>query len=223
MNTRTKVKICCIASQSEAKLAIEAGADAIGLVAEMPSGPGPIPDEAIETIARIIPPGVDSFLLTSRTSPTSVLEQVLRCRASVVQLVGTVESLVYQHLRKHAPNVRIVQVIHVEDINALSEAQRIASDVDAILLDFGHPSAPVPELGGTGRVHDWNISKVIVSAVSSPVFLAGGLTPDNVSDAIRTVQPYGVDLCSSVRTNGALDIEKLKRFMDVVRAADATN
>ena len=221
--TRTRVKICCIANRAEAGLAIDAGADAIGLVAEMPSGPGPITDEAIEHIARTVPPGVDSFLLTSRTSPGSVLEHVLRCRTSVVQLVGTVEDGVYQHVRDHAPGVRMVQVIHVEDERALAEAQRVAPYVDAILLDSGRPSATVPELGGTGRVHDWTVSRAIVSTVSVPVFLAGGLTPANVSEAIQTVQPYGLDLCSGVRTNGALDIEKLKRFMSAVRAADESS
>ncbi|MEM9219507.1 MAG: phosphoribosylanthranilate isomerase [Cyanobacteria bacterium P01_F01_bin.150] len=220
MKIRTRVKICCIANEAEAKLAIAAGADAIGLVAEMPSGPGPITDEAIESIARIVPPGVDSFLLTSRTSSTSVLDHVRRCRTSVVQLVSTVEPSVYQHLREGVPGVRIVQVIHVEDERALPEVKRVAPHVDAILLDSGRPSAPIPELGGTGRVHDWAISSAIVSAVSVPVFLAGGLTPDNVSEAIQTVQPYGLDLCSGVRTNGVLDTEKLKSFVSAVYRAD---
>ena len=202
-------------------MAIAAGADAIGLVAEMPSGPGPIGDEAIAHIARIVPPGVDSVLLTSRTTPASVLDHALHCRTSVIQLVSTVEPAVYQHLREGIPSVRIVQVVHIEGENALSDAHRVAPYVDAILLDSGRPSAPVPELGGTGRTHDWTISRTIVDTISVPVFLAGGLTPDNVADALCTVRPYGVDLCSGVRTNGTLDLEKLRTFMNVVHATDS--
>ena len=122
LGMRTRVKVCCIANQTEAMLAIEAGADAIGLVAEMPSGPGPITDEAIANIARIVPPGIDSFLLTSRTSPARVLEHVLYCQTSVLQLVGAVEPTVYQRLRDGAPGVRIVQVIHVEAVRAADDA-----------------------------------------------------------------------------------------------------
>lgn len=214
---RTRVKICCIGSEAEARTAIETGADALGLVAEMPSGPGTISDDRIEAIARGVPPGVDSFLLTSRTAPDAVVEHVLGCRTSVVQLVRAVDPEVYAALRARAPNVRIVQVVHVEGEASLAEARRVGGSVDAVLLDSGRPSAS--EFGGTGRVHDWAVSAAIVEALDVPVYLAGGLRAENVGEAIRQVRPYGLDLCSGVRTDGALDAVKLQAFMQAVAEA----
>jgi phosphoribosylanthranilate isomerase len=217
---KTRIKICCIASVAEAEMAIAAGADAVGLVARMPSGPGTISDERIAAIAKTIPPGVDSFLLTCETDPGAVVEHVLLCKASVVQLVDDTTRETYLALREHSPGTRIVQVIHVEDQRALGQAQEAADFVDAILLDSGRPSAEVPELGGTGREHDWSISKQIVASLTVPVFLAGGLHPDNVAKAIEQVSPFGVDLCSGVRTDGALDQVLLERFVKSVRGLD---
>jgi len=201
-------------------MAIAAGADAVGLVARMPSGPGCISDRLISEIAETIPPGVDSFLLTSETDPRLVVEHVLKCRASVVQLVGETSRETYVTLRKECPGVRIVQVVHVEDQSAIGQAQRASERVDAILLDSGRPNAEVPELGGTGREHDWSVSKEIVEGLAIPVFLAGGLNPENVGKAIKQVSPFGVDLCSGVRTNGVLDRTLLESFVKSVRDVD---
>ena len=217
---RTRVKVCCIAGVDEARLAIDAGADAVGLVGRMPSGPGPIPDTLIRDIAAAVPPGVDTFLLTSETQPAAVVDHVGRCGPRVVQLVDAVQPGTYAALRRHHPGVRIVQVIHVEGDAALAEAQRAAQSVDAVLLDTGRPNAPVRELGGTGRTHDWSVSARIVESLSVPVYLAGGLRADTVTRAIRTVRPFGVDLCSGVRTDGALDRDKVHAFLAAVRRAD---
>lgn len=214
---KMRIKICCISSLDEARVAIAAGADALGLVARMPSGPGTITDELIAEIAANVPPGVDSFLLTSETEPGSVVEHVQRCRTSVVQLVREVPLETYAALRSSCHGTRIVQVIHVEDHGALGQARRIAPLVDAVLLDSGRPSAKVPELGGTGRQHDWKVSADIVRSLDTPVFLAGGLHASNVEVAIAQVAPFGVDLCSGVRTNGNLDARELAEFMRTVR------
>ena len=219
---RTRVKVCCIASVNEAKVAIRAGADAIGLVAKMPSGPGPIADELIAEIASSIPSGVDSFLLTSKTESESVVDHVRLCGTSVVQLVDEVPYETYAALRKSCPGVRIVQVIHVQDDRAIGQARGMASLVDAVLLDSGRPDAKVPELGGTGRQHDWSVSARVVREAGVPVFLAGGLNVGNVRAAIEQVAPYGVDLCSGVRTAGKLDEEILRDFMAEVGEADRT-
>jgi len=104
----------------------------------------------------------------------------------------------------------------------VEEAVRISRTVDAILLDSGNPNLRVKELGGTGRVHNWQLSRRIREQASCPVFLAGGLKPENVKEAIETVEPFAVDVCSGVRTNGLLDAEKLGRFISEVRAADRT-
>jgi len=217
---RTRVKVCCIKSVDEARTAIRLGADAVGLVGEMPSGPGPIPDALIAEIAATIAPGVACFLLTSRTTPAGVAAHVSTCGAGVVQLVDLVPLETYAALRETHPSVRIVQVIHVEDESSIDTAVRLATHVDGVLLDSGRPNDAVPLLGGTGRTHDWSLSRAVVERLDIPVYLAGGLDPGNVRDAIAEVRPFGVDLCSGVRTDGALDPAKLESFMTEVRRAD---
>lgn len=215
----TRIKVCCIASVAEARLAASLGASALGLVAAMPSGPGPIDDALIATIATHVPPPVSRFLLTSRTAPSDVVAHVRATHVDTVQLVDAVPEATYAALREALPHVRIVQVLHVEGEAQIAEARRAAPHVHALLLDSGRPSAKVKELGGTGRVHDWSVSAEIVRAVDVPVFLAGGLRADNVGEAIRAVRPYGVDICSGVRTQGALSEEKLRAFVDAVARA----
>ena len=211
-----RLKICCISTPAEARLAIEAGAHALGLVSAMPSGPGPIAEELIAEISRAVPPGIATFLLTSRTDAEGILAQLRRTRAGVVQLVDAVAPDVYAALREGAPSVRLVQVIHVRDGGALEEAMAAAAHVDALLLDSGNPSLAVKELGGTGRVHDWRVSRAIRDASPVPVWLAGGLRPDNVVAAIAAVEPFGLDVCSGVRTDGRLDAAKLTAYVDAI-------
>jgi phosphoribosylanthranilate isomerase len=189
------------------------GASAIGLVSRMPSGPGPIPESRIRDIARTVPPGVATFLLTCETTAKLIIEQQRSCRTTALQLVDEVAPGVHARLRDALPGISIVQVIHVRDDDALRQAIAAATDVDAILLDSGNPSLSTKELGGTGRVHDWTLSKRIRDTVAAPVFLAGGLNPDNVAKAITQVAPFGVDVCSGLRTNGNLDETKLAAFM----------
>jgi phosphoribosylanthranilate isomerase len=218
---RTRVKICCIASLEEARIAMAAGADALGLVARMPSGPGPIADEAIAAIAAAVPPPVATFLLTAETSAAAIAAHVRATRPSVVQIVSHIDPAEAAALAAREPQVRRVQVIHVEGPEALAMIPLYAPHVHAFLLDSGRPNAPVAELGGTGRAHDWAISAAFVRASERPVFLAGGLTPDNVGEAIRRVRPFGLDLCSGVRRDGRLDAAKVAAFMAAVRRADA--
>lgn len=199
--------------------AIRSGASAIGLVAEMPSGPGPIPDELIRQIAAATPPPVATFLLTSRTSVKGIIEHHRRTNTNTIQIVDALSEGSYEDLRIAMPYVKIVQVIHVVSEASIEEAVRISASADAILLDSGNPNLKVKELGGTGRVHNWNLSRRIREQVSCPVFLAGGLNPDNVRNAIETVEPFAVDVCSGVRTNGLLDEKKLERFISEVSRA----
>lgn len=212
----THIKVCCIASTEEAWLALRHGVSALGLVSAMPSGPGPIPEERIAEIAKIIPAGTDTFLLTSLTDPKTIVEQHGRCRTTTIQLVDRLTLDALKELRDSLPHVKLVQVIHVADGRSVDEALVAAPIVDALLLDSGRPDAKVRELGGTGRVHDWSVSRTIVQRSPKPVWLAGGLKPENVAGAIDQVKPYGVDICSGVRTNGVLDEDKLKRFVAAV-------
>lgn len=213
---RPRVKICCIASREEAKLAISHGADALGLVSAMPSGPGPISEDQIAEIRPFIPPPIGSFLLTCAQDVALVVEQLRRTRCNTVQLCDELTRGRYDELRNALPGLSIVQVIHVAGEDAFEQAMRAADGVDALLLDSGRPSLAVKELGGTGRVHDWTISRRICDAAPVPVFLAGGLTPAKVAEAIRQVRPFGVDVCSGVRTGGVLDAVKLAAFFAAI-------
>ncbi len=197
---------------------MDAGASALGLVGQMPSGPGVISDELIHRIARAVPPPVSTFLLTSETRATDIIRHYKKVYTSVIQLVDKPEAGAYEALRRELPYVKLVQVIHVSDHNSLNEATEAAAFVDALLLDSGNPGLPVKVLGGTGRTHNWEISREITRSVSIPVFLAGGLHSGNVKQAIEAVQPYGLDLCSGVRTNGKLDAVKLKAFFEAINS-----
>jgi len=211
-----RVKICCISSIEEARLAIRAGASALGLVGAMPSGPGIIDDQLIADIARQVPPPIATFLLTSETDAAAIIRHQQRVGTSTIQIVDALQSGAYNDIRQALPGVKLVQVIHVTGEESLDEALRLASEVDALLLDSGNPNLAVKELGGTGRVHNWTISRRICEQVEIPVFLAGGLHAGNVRAAIEAVQPFGLDLCSGVRTNGKLDVQKLEQFFAAV-------
>ncbi|MHA2033024.1 MAG: phosphoribosylanthranilate isomerase [Candidatus Kariarchaeaceae archaeon] len=206
---RPRVKICCINSIEELNLAVSYGANAIGLVSEMPSGPGVISDELIRQLASLTPPGVASFLLISKQDVTSIIQQQQSCGTNTLQLVDDLKKGNHQELIEALPGISIVQVLHVNDEEAIDKAKQLENEVSAILLDSGNQKLDVKELGGTGRTHDWSISKRIVETISTPVFLAGGLNPDNISLAIKEVEPYGLDMCSGVRSNGNLDKDKL--------------
>jgi phosphoribosylanthranilate isomerase len=213
---KPRVKICCISSLLEAKLAIEAGAAALGLVGNMPSGPGIISDELIALIAKAVPPPISTFLLTSETNPEAIIAHHKRVHTTTVQIVDALTEGSYHQIRQALPGVKLVQVIHVIDEKTMEEAIQAAEFVDAILLDSGNPNLQIKELGGTGRVHNWAISRKIRESISIPLFLAGGLNVNNVREAIETVEPFGLDLCSGVRTNGQLDPEKLEAFFAAI-------
>jgi len=213
----THVKICCIASIEEANTAIKYGASAIGLVSKMPSGPGVISEKTIKEIAEQTPPSILTFLLTSKQNVEEIIEQHRRCGTNTIQICDRIITGTHIQLKKALPGIKIVQVIHVTDNESINEAIEISKLVDAILLDSGNQKLVTKELGGTGKTHDWTISRKIVESIKVPVFLAGGLNPQNVDEAILHVKPYGVDVCSGVRTNSNLDEEKLKLFFEKVR------
>ena len=213
----TRIKICCIASIEEALTAIEYGASAIGLVGKMPSGPGPIEDEKIRLIAASIPPPIATFLLTSETEPEEIIKHHSRTLTNTIQLVDTLRKGSHEEIRRSLPSVKLVQVVHVADGKSAEFAIGISDKVDALLLDSGNPLLKIKELGGTGRTHDWNISRKICEKAACPVFLAGGLNPGNVGEAISKVRPFGVDVCSGVRTGGNLDREKVMAFIASVK------
>jgi len=212
-----RVKICCIASVAEAWMAIEHGASAIGLVSAMPSGPGPIPESLIAEIAATVPPGVSSFLLTCQQDAAAIVDQQRRLRVNTIQICDRLPDGSHRELREALPGVSLVQVVHVTGPESVDEAIAVAPHVDAVLLDSGNQSLAIKELGGTGRTHDWSLSRKIREAIDVPMFLAGGLKPHNVAAAIQEVQPYGVDVCSGLRPNGTLDRYKVAEFFYAIR------
>lgn len=216
MAKKPRIKVCCIADAQEAADAIAYGASAIGLVGDMPSGPGPISDREIFRIAQTVPPPIATFLLTSQQTSQGIIDHHRRTKTNTIQIVDELTDRAYHDIKAALPNVKLVQVIHVIGEESVDEAAELAEYVDAILLDSGNPKLAVKELGGTGRRHDWRLSKKIVETCGRPVFLAGGLNADNVRNAIETVQPFGIDLCSGVRTDGKLDLRKLEAFFDAV-------
>ncbi len=215
-----QIKICCISSIEEAELAIKYGASAIGLVSEMPSGPGVISEDLIKIIAAAVPSTIDTFLLTSKLDADSIIEQHRKCKTTTLQIVDKVNIEVYKKLKEYLPAIRLVQVIHVTGEESITEAINVEQFVDVLLLDSGNQKLKVKELGGTGRTHDWTISRKIRDAVSVPLYLAGGIKANNVLDAVREVEPFGIDLCSGVRENGKLNEKRLEEFFSVFMMYD---
>ncbi len=199
-------------------MAVEAGASAVGLVSHMPSGPGVITDALIAEIAATLPPAIGTFLLTSRQSVDEIVAQQRFCRTNAIQICDHLTRGTHRQLKEALPGISIVQVIHVTGPESVDEAVSVAPHVDAILLDSGDQKLAVKELGGTGRTHDWRLSREIRERVSVPLFLAGGLTPENVGQAIRDVGPFAVDVCSGVRTDVRLDAGKVSRFFAALRS-----
>ena len=209
-----------MASLEEVQLAIDAGADAVGFVCAIPASPRTIDHQTVATIASLVPPPTATFLLTSESTAVGIAQHVQMTGTSTVQLLSHLSLGESEQLPKLLPMTRRVQVIHVEDDSALDLIDPYAPHVHAFLLDSGRPTLSTPEYGGTGRTHDWSVSAEFVRRSPHPVFLAGGLSPVNVRAAMEVVRPFGVDLCSGVRTGGALDRDKLKAFIDAVRKTD---
>ena len=216
MRTKPRVKICCIKSADEAATAIDFGAAALGLVSAMPSGPGPIAENLIAQIAATVPPPIATFLLTCAITAEDIIAQQRRCRTNTIQLCDYVRPLVHAEIRAALPGVSLVQVIHVTGPESVEQAIEASRYVHALLLDSGNPTLAVKELGGTGRVHDWAISRRIRESVGVPVLLAGGLHPGNAREAYDRVLPAGLDVCSGLRLNGRLDAGKLRGFFDAL-------
>jgi phosphoribosylanthranilate isomerase len=209
---KPRIKICCISSIDEAKMAVAHGASALGLVGPMPSGPGVITDELIFEIAQTVPPPIGTFLLTSETNAEDIITHHQKVLTNTIQIVDALSGGSYQQIKTALPSVKLVQVVHVIDEASVDEAVRMSEGVDALLLDSGNPNLAVKVLGGTGNTHNWKLSRKIKEQSKVPVFLAGGLKAENVKQAIEEVQPFGLDLCSSVRTDKQLDPYKLEAF-----------
>ncbi len=216
MNQRPKIKICCITNKSDLRIALDAGVDALGFVSKMPSGPGVISDLEIKELIRFVPKTITSFLLTSLTDPWQIISQIEYCGTNAAQLCNYVGIEDLHEIRSSLPDIKIMNVVHVNTYDDIALAKQYALNGDFLLLDSGKPKADIQILGGSGIPHNWNISAEIVERVKIPVWLAGGLNAENVKEAIGKVKPYGIDVCSGVRKNGALDAAMLKEFLEQI-------
>jgi len=201
-------------------MALAAGADILGLVGPMPSGPGTISYTDARLIASELPASVEPWLLTSETTAEALISAAKESSVCNLQIVRHIDPRELRRLRAARPELKLVQVIHVEDEGALELIAVYEPHIDAFLLDSGKPGAANETLGGTGHVHDWSISARFVAATRKPVMLAGGLNADNVQDAVSRVRPHGVDLCSSLRQEDALNVELLQEFVQALNLAD---
>jgi phosphoribosylanthranilate isomerase len=210
------VKVCCISSPDEARLAVSYGVDAIGMVDETPSGEGRIPVETIAEITRSVPASTGTFVLTSTTDVEKLAELYHATGVNTLQLWDPLKPADYEHLRRLVPRIFIAQSIHVQEESALGVARGVARYVDALVLDSGGSEPPFRWRNPAGQTHDWSLSRQIADSIDRPILLAGGLTSENVCQAIRAVHPYGVDVCSGVRTDDQLDQTLLVAFLDAV-------
>lgn len=206
---RLRVKICCISSVEEARMASAAGADLLGLVGPMPSGPGVVTLSEARAIAEAAPPTSQPILLTSSETASAVAEDATVAGVKAVQVVRHIPASEARALSESG--LHYLQVIHVEDRGILDLMDLYSEHCSAFLLDSGRPGKE--ELGGTGRVHDWALSAEFCRLSPRPVYLAGGLHPGNVARAVEQVRPAGVDICSGVRSDGQLDPALLSAYM----------
>src|SRR6266545_5680444 len=199
---RPRLKVCCIQSPFEARLAVRLGASAVGLVSEMPSGPGVLPEETIAAIARVVPPPVASFLLTSRRDAAGIVGQQRRTGVTTLQICDRPEPGAHRELRAALPGIAVVQVVHVTGPGAVEEAVAVAPAVDAILLDSGDPSLAVKELGGTGRRHDWRLSRQIRQSWRRPVPPSSFTASDGSPESSRIASTAGATATASSTAPG---------------------
>ena len=187
----TRVKICGVTCLEDLRVAVDAGADAIGLLVDVPvDSPREIsPGRAAELVAEV-PPFVTTVLVTMPETPERAVELVRTVESDAIQIHGDmgVGDLAYLTATVDA------SVVKVLDAAALERTSRYADVADALLVD----SVDEDGGGGTGRTHDWKRTRAIADDLHSPIVLAGGLTPENVAEAVRTVEPFAVDVASGV-------------------------
>lgn len=206
-----RVKICGNRTIEEAKMAVEAGADAVGfLVGIRHDSDDSLAPETARDIVKHIPPFISTVVVTHLVTAKEVVDLCDRILPTTVQLHDDIVPRQIAEIRMVRPHLKLIKAIHVVGDQAMNEAKTFSPYVDAILLD----SRTNDRIGGTGRIHDWDISERIVAADLKPVILAGGLTPNNISEAIAKVKPYGVDVHSGVEDeDGNRDVQKLKEFI----------
>ena len=225
---RTRTKICGNRNPEDLDYAIACGADAVGFITDVPvKSPRKIDSETAKDLIKRVPVFVDSVLVMMPEDLDSAVALIRKTRPTVVQIHNDLPDAELAKLASTVDPVKLIKTIAIPDGAGPEIADRVISRIhkltgiaDAIRLDTststtsrtGNTSTGARS-GGTGKVHDWRISAEIVRRSRLPIILAGGLTPDNVSDAIRKVCPYAVDTASGVETDKRRDYDKVKRFI----------
>jgi phosphoribosylanthranilate isomerase len=216
-----RVKICGIKRKEDALAAIRYGADAIGLLVgkKYPSDDF-IDETTAKNIVESLPPLCSSVLVTHLTDTKTVIELAVFTRVTTIQLHGDSSPADAQKIKTALPYVKLYKAVHIIDESSIDHAKQFLDSVDAILADTVNTATG--QVGGTGLTHDWSVSKNLVAAFNKPVILSGGLTPDNVVNAIETVMPYGVDVNSGTQgADGYKDTTKLRLFIERAKSFES--
>jgi phosphoribosylanthranilate isomerase len=220
-----EVKICGITNSEDARAAVAAGADYIGVIVEIEGSPRSV---SIDAAQRIISSVTAPCVLLLEKQISDVIEIARELTPSAVQLIGRIEYTAIEHLRAHIACAvwKTLQIPQrdcdegsVPAINRQLEDYRTAG-VDAIVLDTLVQHRGLIKKGGTGQTCDWNMAHAIVASAALPIFLAGGITPHNVREAVMAVRPQGIDVSSGVELRpGKKDPDKIQQLIQTVRAA----
>jgi len=207
---KVKVKICGITREEDLAVAVSAGADATGFVVGVPSSPRNLTLERAEKLMKHVPIFVDSVVVTPANNINSLIKTYEILRPDAIQIHGE-NPLEASVIREKIRDVRLIKTVYVKTADAINDAAKASGSFDAILLD----SFVQGKHGGTGVVHDWELSGRIRQMIEpKPLILAGGLKPENVENAIRVVQPYAVDVSSGVESSpGVKDPQKVYEFI----------
>ncbi len=204
------IKVCGIQNINEANGAIEAGANTIGMLTGVPEYvEDKISPETAKKIVVSLPRGIRTVMVTHLLEVSKIVEIAEYTGISALQIHNDLSTEGMKSLREYVPNLELIKTIHVLDESAIEDAKVYESFSDIILLD----TKAGERIGGTGKTHDWNISKRIVEEVGIPVILAGGLNPRNINEAISKVKPAGIDANSGLENkDGSKDFDKIRIF-----------
>ncbi|MDF9744257.1 phosphoribosylanthranilate isomerase [Natrinema salsiterrestre] len=209
----TRVKVCGLTTEADLEAAVDAGADAVGVICDVPvDTPREVSVDRAATLAAATPPFVTSVLVTMPASPEEAIELIEAVEPDAIQIHGGIRPGDLAYLRAKLD----VDVLLAVDADDPSVAETYDDVVDALLVDTPGEDGG----GGTGETHDWDLTRTATADLESPLILAGGLTPENVGDAVRTVEPFAVDVASGVEERGGVkDVDAVRSFVDRAKNA----
>ncbi len=209
----TRVKICGLTSEDDLAAAVDAGADAVGIICDVPvDTPREVSSERAAELAAATPPFVTSVLVTMPDDPAAAIELVEEIEPDALQIHGGIRPGDLAYLRAKLD----VELLLAVDADDAATAETYDDVVDGLVVDTAGEDGG----GGTGRTHDWDRTRMAAADLESPLILAGGLTPENVGDAVETVGPFAVDVASGVEDRGGVkDVEAVRSFVDRAKRA----